>query len=61
MKAYFFHKEFDQYILILNLKNLIAVVEMIIQMVGGMTGIVLESETGNLKEAISGKKSNFYS
>lgn len=60
MKVYFFHKKFDQYILILNLKSLIAVVEMIIQMVGGMTGIVLESEIGNLKDAINGKKSSFY-
>ena len=44
----------------LNLKNLIAVVETIIQMVGGMTGIVLENEIGSLKDVISGKKSSFY-
>lgn len=60
MKVYFFHKKFDQYILILNLKNLIAVVEMIIQMDGGMIGIMLENEIGSLKDAINGKKSSSY-
>lgn len=32
---------------------------MIIQMVGGMIGIVLENEIGSLKDAINGKKNSF--